>query len=349
MNREYIDRLARAVLYEGYILYPYRPSVKNRQRWTFGGVYPEAYARNASGTEASSNQTECLIRGTPETAVQMEVRYLHLISRQVHRFPVPLAQWTYDQEFLTETVDSLEVGGKIYYSWQEAEEKEHSLSLVTIGSILEHTLRVKLMAPARQSREPLRDAQGSIPGFFHREQHEITAEASLSAIALTGEVFRLTARVENITQLEHTPGREEALLHSLVSMHLVLGVRGGQFLSQLDPPEDCQQAAAACRNLGLFPVLVGEDNRADTMLASPIILYDYPQVAPESPGDLFDATEIDEILTLRVLTMTDEEKRQAAAIDERVRSLLARTESLGESERNMLHGTMRRANAPCET
>ena len=36
-----VDQVANAVLYEGYILYPYRPSaVKNRQRWNFGVVYP---------------------------------------------------------------------------------------------------------------------------------------------------------------------------------------------------------------------------------------------------------------------------------------------------------------------
>ncbi len=44
MNRALVDQIASAVLYEGYILYPYRPSVKNRQRWTFGGLVPRAYS-----------------------------------------------------------------------------------------------------------------------------------------------------------------------------------------------------------------------------------------------------------------------------------------------------------------
>jgi hydrogenase maturation protease len=65
-------------------------------------------------------------------------------------------------------------------------------------------------------------------------------------------------------------------------------------------------------------VLVGKEGTADSILSSPIILYDYPKVAPESPGDLFDATEIDEILTLRILALTDEEKREMAAIDSRL-------------------------------
>src|SRR5262249_23518801 len=62
MTRPLVERIADAVLYEGYILYPYRPSVKNRQRWTFGGLYPEAYSRAQGGTDACSNQTECLIQ-----------------------------------------------------------------------------------------------------------------------------------------------------------------------------------------------------------------------------------------------------------------------------------------------
>ena len=83
MNRAVADRVANAVLYEGYILYPYRPSVKNRQRWTFGGLYPEAYCQAQRSGDAPSSQTECLIRGSPATAVEAVVRFLHLTARQV--------------------------------------------------------------------------------------------------------------------------------------------------------------------------------------------------------------------------------------------------------------------------
>ncbi len=99
--------------------------------------------------------------------------------------------------------------------------------------------------------------------------------------------------------------------------------------------------AAGCQNIGAWPVLVGDPGERDTMLSSPIILYDYPQVAPESPGDLFDSTEIDEILILRILTLTDDEKRAAAAVDERVRALLYRNESLAMEQLAGLHGAVR--------
>ena len=77
------------------------------------------------------------------------------------------------------------------------------------------------------------------------------------------------------------------------------------------------------------------------MLSSPIILYDYPQTAPESPGDLFDGAEIDEILSLRILTLTEDEKQAAAAVDERVRALLQRTASLTRDQFLGLHGAVR--------
>jgi hydrogenase maturation protease len=130
-------------------------------------------------------------------------------------------------------------------------------------------------------------------------------------------------------------------VRSLVSAHLLSGVEEGQFVSLLDPPSALRQLTDACRNQGVFPVLVGEEGHRDTMLASPIILYDYPQIAPESAGDLFDGTEIDEILSLRILTMTDAEKREMSLSDERARQMLERTEALPAEQFAKLHGTLR--------
>jgi len=76
-------------------------------------------------------------------------------------------------------------------------------------------------------------------------------------------------------------------------------------------------------------------------LSSPIILYDYPQIAPESAGELFDSTEIDEILTLRILTLTDEEKREMRNLDDRGRRILERTETMPLEQLMKLHGAVR--------
>jgi hydrogenase maturation protease len=131
-------------------------------------------------------------------------------------------------------------------------------------------------------------------------------------------------------------------MHTLASTHTILGVREGEFVSLLDPPEALRETAASCRNAGTWPVLVGVEGERNMMLSSPIILYDYPQVAPESGGDLFDATEIDEILTLRIMTLTDVEKREMRGADERARQMLERTETLAPEQLMKLHGAIKK-------
>ena len=118
------------------------------------------------------------------------------------------------------------------------------------------------------------------------------------------------------------------MLFSLVSAHTVLGIENGEFLSLLEPPAEFEAMAAECKNVGTWPVLVGEQNMRQAILSSPIILYDYPQIAPESPGSLFDGTEIDEILSLRIMTLTDQEKHEIRQSDDRAREILDRTEQL---------------------
>jgi len=64
MNLDRVEKIASAVLYERYILYPYRASsVKNQQRWNFGALCPESYSEAQGGTEAWTMQTECLVAG----------------------------------------------------------------------------------------------------------------------------------------------------------------------------------------------------------------------------------------------------------------------------------------------
>ena len=114
----------------------------------------------------------------------------------------------------------------------------------------------------------------------------------------------------------------------------------GAFVSLLEPPDWAAEAARGCRNVHTFPVLAGPGGGASVVLSSPIILYDHPQIAPESPGDLFDAAEIDEILSLRILTLTEEEKREAKR-DPRARGLIERTEGLSAEQMSRLHGAIR--------
>ena len=166
------------------------------------------------------------------------------------------------------------------------------------------------------------------------------AEVSIESEPAGAGVHRLTVRIRNrSTVIPET--REEALAESMVSTHTILTVRGAEFVSLMDPPAEYKEAGAQCHNIGTFPVLAGNEGERDTMLSSPIILYDYPRVAPESPGDLFDSTEIDEILTLRILTLSDAEKAEIRSGDERARQILERSEALPPEHFMKLHGAVR--------
>jgi hydrogenase maturation protease len=342
MNQVSVDQLVHALMYEGYMLYPYRPSVKNHQRWTFGGLYPPDYCKIARSGDAAGNQTECLVKGNAETSFDISVRFLHLIGRAVGQVSQACETWNADCELPFQFVESLQVGEETYQAWQETQEGKIDLMGLRLDEVSRHSKHERFAIPARRWCEPLRHA-GLIKGVLVRRQEAIEGDIEIAATAISEGVFKVTLRIANQTPMPPAPdqSRDVALARSLLSTYSTIAVHEGQFISMIDPPEFLWGAAVACRNQATWPVLVGEDGATDVILSSPIILYDYPRLAPESPGDLFDGTEIDEILTLRILTLTEEEKRAGAALDERSRLMLARTERLAREQLAGLHGTVR--------
>ena len=168
-------------------------------------------------------------------------------------------------------------------------------------------------------------------GRLIRTHWEIRGRIQITADPLPAEhpLYRVRIRLENLTQsLPSGAGREEALRTSCIAAHLILELEGGAFLSLLDPPGWAESAAKACRNTRICPVLAGPEGDDRVLLASPIILYDHPTLAPESPGDFFDACEIDELLVLRTATLTADEKRQARGTDPRSAAILDRVDVL---------------------
>ncbi|HKP86067.1 MAG TPA: hypothetical protein VJZ26_08225 [Blastocatellia bacterium] len=358
MNLRMVERIVNSVLYEGYILYPYRASsVKNRQRFNFGALYPESYSVAQKGTDAWSMQTECLVTSGSRAAIDVKVRFLHLLAREVRARVADRGMRIEDySEENFQAVESLEVGGQLFQTWQEAVEREVSVPTLNLDELAAEPQRLTFSFPSRREMEPLRDASDKLVGVIVRKQQPIEGTVELRAARIPDpqsarpasgypdpQLFKVSARILNLTALEDgkLQSRDDALMQSLVSTHTILGVRGGEFVSLLDPPEAMREAAASCRNEGAWPVLVGEGGERDCMLSSPIILYDYPQIAPESSGDLFDSTEIDEILTLRIMTLTDEEKRAMRGVDERARQILERTEALPFEQMMKMHGAVR--------
>ena len=343
MNQALVHKIASAVLYEGYILYPYRPSVKNRQRWTFGGLVPRTYSQSQGEAEPWEMQTECLMTGGAGTAISVSVRFLQLVGRLIGKYPEPQPEWPPEGAIPCPIVECLRVGDDVYYTWQEAVEQAIDLGDLNLGALVVQPLRREFAFESRRERQPLRDPEGMVLGELVRERRRIEGTVAVGADKGTDGVFRVSVKIQNHTPVDDdfAASRDEALMHGLVSTHSVLSIRDGEFVSMIDPPEPYRGLAASCRNVGCWPVLVGDAGDKDTILSAPIILYDYPQIAPESPGELFDGTEIDEILTLRIMTLTDDEKVAMAAVDERARAVLARTESLGNEQMLGLHGTFR--------
>jgi hypothetical protein len=293
MTAHDVERVAAALLYEGYMLYPYRPSaVKNRRRFNFGVVSP-------AGGDGPFMQTECLVRGDDTTEVDVRVRFLHLVER---------------------TTD-----GEV---WQEAIERDVQIA----GPLAAHH-----HLPFSWSATQVAD------GHVVRRQRAITGTIELTSTPLSPGLSRVRVRLTNNTATR-AKSLDEQLLHSLVSAHTILSVTHGQWISLLDPPKSLNDEAAACVNVRTWPVLAGQPGSHDTMLSSPIIIADYPAIAAESAGDLFDATEIDEILSLRVLTLTDAEQHEMRHADDRARRLLERTQALTADDFMRMHGAMRRPN-----
>jgi hydrogenase maturation protease len=195
--------------------------------------------------------------------------------------------------------------------------------------------------PGEHAIESVRRADGAVAGVVIRTQRPIDSRITIRSERLADQLWKLTVQIENITPLEAEAPRPLAQQSALASAHALLVAQSGQFVSLLEPPEAFAPYVAACQNVGAWPVLVGETGERDLVLASPIILYDYPQIAPESDGDYFDGTEMDEMLALRVMTLTDDEKRAMRAVDCRAREILERTEVLSQSSLMHLHGTIR--------
>lgn len=324
------------------MLYPYRPSsVKNRQRWNFGVLYPDSYSALHGGSDASWLQTECLLQAGPESWIKIRVRFLHMIERTLGKLKQPLSQWPEAQEPEFDLVDALQTSGQVLQSWQEAEEREVVLAL-SKADLVPGVMRPFTFAGARKI-EPVRGEAEAFTGLIIRTSETVAGLIEVSAVYVASRVLKLTVRVRNGTAFGNPQEktREQALRSSLLSAHVVLGASGGEFVSLLEPPDEFRDLPSRCQNTGVWPVLIGEPGERNTMLSSPIILYDYPQIAPESAGDLFDGTEIDEILSLRIMTMTDEEKREMRESDERTRQILERTESLPPEHLMRLHGVVR--------
>jgi hypothetical protein len=297
--------VADAVMYEGYILYPYRASAaKNRSRWQFGVVMSPQYAA-ADPSERAFAQTECVLEHTGQPSLELLIRFLQ-VQRRTGAGP----------------------------SWDEAVEREVAVAVGAAQLLGGGECVTDFEIAGGEERE----------GDVVRRREALAGAVSVLATPLPCPwgAARLRVRVDNgSAPADWRRGREDALPTALVAAHMIIGLHGGAFISMTDPPEWAGAEVQACENVGCWPVLAGADGGRQVMLSTPIILYDHPELAPESPGDLYDGTEIDEILSLRTLALSDAEKLEARATDPRAAALIDRVEALGPDDFNRMHGTIR--------
>ncbi len=345
--------VADTVLYEGYVLYPYRASArKNQLRWQFGVLVPLPCA-DVDGPERAFNRTEVIVVPGAEPTLDVRVRCLQVQRRSVEAV-------VSDGGFVA--AESVVVDGTPLSAWDEALDREIDVSGVALRPLVGNPRTVPIELAECDGSELLRDAGGSTVGRVRRHAEPVSGSVVLEAAWVRVEpdpegeptdALRVSVKVTNLTPWpptgegavgeQHEP-RETVMRYSLVAAHTLLAISDGTFISSLDPPDEYSPAVAECTNEGTFPVLVGgmaSSQSERLVLAAPIILYDHPAIAPESEGDLCDATEIDEILALRVLTLTDEEKSEARATDPRAAAIVDRCDSMTPDAWSLLHGTFR--------
>ena len=339
VSLDQVRAIADAVLYEGYLLYPYRASSsKNQSRWQFG-VLGAPRATEASFAEAPDMSMQCLLESPSDApaSVGVHLRFLQLQVRSVERLV--------GEEHAG--VDELVVDGRSLLSWDEAVECEIEIPTYAVSGALagaaQPTVRTVVDVPGGDDVEPVVDATGTTVGRIVRRRSPLRAAVNIEAQPTEGPeegLVRLTVAVENIHP-ETANGKDEAIRLSLIGTHVVIVAEGARFVSLLDSPDHAVAAARRCVQRRCFPVLAGPAGSTDVVLGSPIILYDHPEIAEQSAGALFDSTEIDEILTLRVMTMTDSEKAEARATDPRAAAIIDRCDQMSPEALQNLHGVLR--------
>jgi hypothetical protein len=312
------------VLYEGYLLYPYRAtSRKNQSRWQFGVLGPRGAADAGIG-EDDKLSAQVLVGSHAIPSLSGVVRFLQLQHRAAER----------DVGGRFQPTEELSTGSASWLTWDEAVESEIAIDRFAVTS-LPRTLDISV--PMGSEIEMLDG------GRLVRTRRALHGQLDISA-ERDGELLRVSFEVRNVSP--PAADKDEAIATSLIGTHLLLEVTDGEFVSLLEPPDSAASAVGRCSQHRCFPVLAGPPGANDLVLVSPIILYDHPEIAEQSKGALYDSTEIDEILTLRIMTMTDEEKAQARATDPLAAQIIDRCDAMSPEAMLDLHGVLRNPHAP---
>ncbi|MEP7145561.1 MAG: hypothetical protein ABI792_00990 [bacterium] len=334
-----IENLSRTLLYEGYSLFPYhRAAIKNQKPFPIGVIFPEDY--NAGNPHANSlMQAQCVFKGDDKPSINISVRFLHLNKIEISESKDQLE--TDGDRFIP--VHNLEVNDKTFVSGWLATEQQINTEELYVSELLNGMREFSFKFNEKIEHEEIKDQEGLVAGRRSSRTHSINGIIFIEVSKVYGDqnFFIVTIRVFNKTKLENPDSisRDEALLQSFLSTHMVLSTNNGQFISTQNPAEEWKNIISETENINTWPVLIDENNT--TMLSSPIIIYDYPKINPLSRGDLFDSTEIEEALLLHVSVLSDEEKKRIAQSDDKLEAMLKKVSQVTPREMINLHGGLK--------
>jgi len=169
--------VADAVLYEGYLLYPYRAnSRKNQSRWQFGVLGPQGAADAGIGEDATLS-AQALVHPHGVPSISGVVRFLQLQHRAAER----------DVDGRFQQVDELRAGAQRWLSWDEAVECEVPIEPFRVTS-LPRTFDISVAAGS--------DVEAVEGGRLVRTRRSLHGQLAISGEE-DGDLLRLTFEVRN--------------------------------------------------------------------------------------------------------------------------------------------------------
>lgn len=333
-----LEKLTKTLLYEGYSLFPYyRSSIKNQKPIPFGVIFPKDY-HAFHEFSFSEIQSQTVLISSNELTVNIGIRFLHLRKTELFQKVNDAGD---NHDFVP--TGSFDVNGKTYQAgWQTIERKINTGQL-PIADLLKESKTIPIEFDNMNEGE-----------IIFNEEKEIVARQTTSVCAIKGNIkikaekindkanaFRLTVTVINLTPVRNAPAisRDDVFMESFLSTHIILQTENGIFISHQDTGDEWKDAIGACANVNTWPILIDKGNT--TLLSSPIILYDYPEINSKSSGILFDSTEIEEALLLHVNLLSDEDKKRIGSNDEKLQAMLNRVNSMTPEDLRAYHSMMK--------
>ena len=319
------EEFIRTLLYEGYAIFPYhRTAVKNQKPVPFGAVYPAAFTK-LNPQMLDSIQAECIIEGRQDIELKICIRFLQMMKVEVVEDGITLPQY--------------QDGEHIYYTgWQTVERSFDIEPIILRGSWQQFQL-LPFFYDKQTCREPIGE-MGYAGLIKTTESIHGVINVSIQPLPEHGG-YKVSVHVKNHSELDEVEkiSRDEAIMHTFLSTHTILKCTDGKFISHQQVLEQWQEVMAGCEQINQWPILMNESDTC--MLASPIIVYDHPQLNENSPGDMFDGTEIEEALLIHLAVMSDEEKSRLAKNDEKMESMLKKISEVTPEEWIRYHGIMK--------